>query len=270
MGQHSGKCALCRNACQLTFEHIPPRAAFNSTPARPVSGEKLFHDDNRMPWDTEGLFYSNQQQGMGKYSLCKNCNNNTGAWYGDSYITFSRIVHSVLKDVIDEKHSGFGIKEVYPLRIIKQVLSMFCSINNVEDERINTLREFVLNKEATGLDRSKYKVCLYLTRSKLMKYAPISVVLRSSERGVESMALSEITAYPLGLILYFNPTDTWVYDGIDITSFSDCKYDAIATVEMPLCILEMNDVFPTFFRTKEDIVHYVESNKNAGDDFESN
>ena len=31
-----GKCALCGRIGELSFEHIPPKAAFNSTPARPV------------------------------------------------------------------------------------------------------------------------------------------------------------------------------------------------------------------------------------------
>ena len=43
MGKHFGKCALCGKECELTFEHIPPRRAFNSTPARPVSGEEIFN-----------------------------------------------------------------------------------------------------------------------------------------------------------------------------------------------------------------------------------
>ena len=74
MAKHFGKCALCGQECELTFEHIPPRAAFNSTPTKPVSGEELL-DDDRMPWDTTGLKYTNQQKGMGRYSLCPKCNN---------------------------------------------------------------------------------------------------------------------------------------------------------------------------------------------------
>ncbi len=95
MKNHFGKCALCGKECELTFEHVPPRAAFNSTPTRPVSENEIFkeeviNDKERMPWDTEGLKYQNQQQGMGRYSLCHECNNNTGSWYGDAYITFAR------------------------------------------------------------------------------------------------------------------------------------------------------------------------------------
>ena len=157
MAKHFGKCALCGQECELTFEHIPPRAAFNSTPTKPVSGEELL-DDDRMPWDTTGLKYTNQQKGMGRYSLCPKCNNDTGSWYGDDYIIVAQIVHSILSKPIDPKYQGFGIRDIHPLRFIKQVLSMFCSINNFEDERIDTLRRFVTGKDAVGLDKSKYKV----------------------------------------------------------------------------------------------------------------
>lgn len=269
MEKHFGKCALCRRECELTFEHIPPRVAFNSMPTKPVSGEKLLGND-RMPWDTTGLKYTNQQKGMGRYSLCSKCNNDTGSWYGDDYKIVAQVVHSILSEPIDPKYQGFGIRAIHPLRFLKQVLSMFCSINNFEDERIDTLRRFVTDKDAVGLDTSKYKVCMYLTRSKLMKYAPLSVIVKMKESVFESMALSEITAYPLGFILYFDPTDTFDYNGVDITHFADCKFDDIADIQMPLCIYEMNDFFPTYYRSKEEIQDCINENRKRTKKYEKN
>ncbi len=260
--KHLGRCALCKQACELTFEHIPPAAAFNSTPAKPVSGDKIIEDDDRMPWDTTGLKYYNQQRGMGKYSLCKSCNNNTGTWYGYEYIKLAHIIHSAFGDKDISLKGGIGIKDVYPLRFIKQVLSMFCAINSLTDKRFDSLREFVLNKNSKGIDKTKYKLCMYFTKSNLVKYAPLTVILRINKNGTnESIALTEITAYPLGFILYLDPTDTWEYDGFDITSFADIEYDDIASVEMPLLINEVNDIFPTFYRTKEEIIECIEENK---------
>lgn len=261
MSKQQGKCALCRKEGELTFEHIPPRAAFNSTPAKPVSGDKIIGDDDRMPWDITGLPYQNQQKGMGKYSLCKKCNNDTGTWYGYEYSRFAHITHSFLLGDSVYQAQGVEIKQVRPLQLIKQVLSMFCSINNFEDKRIDYLRAFVLDKEATSLDKSKYKLCMYFTRSKLLKYAPLSVIIGSTLKKYEAMAVSEITAYPLGFILYFDPTSTWTYKGIDITGFADCMYDDICTVTLPLCIYEVNDIFPTYYRTKEEVLACVEENR---------
>lgn len=123
MRRHFRKCALCGKEGKLTFEHIPPSVAFNSTPARLVSGEEIFKEEvlnekERMPWDAQGLKYQNQQQGMGRYSLCQDCNNNTGSWYGEAYITFARTAHTAIKAYSPSDPNGIGFREMYPLRII--------------------------------------------------------------------------------------------------------------------------------------------------------
>lgn len=38
------------------------------------------------------------QKGKGKYTLCTNCNNNTGSWYGEAYCNFSNTVASLLEN----------------------------------------------------------------------------------------------------------------------------------------------------------------------------
>lgn len=258
MAKHFGKCSLCGRMCELSFEHIPPRAAFNSNPAKPITGDKILGDNERMPWETAGLSYDNQQKGMGKYSICEDCNNKTGSWYGNDYAKLAHCVHEIISQPIDENVTGIGIKRIYPLRIIKQVLSMFCSINAFDDQRTEILKEFVLDRDSSCLDTTRYKLCMYFNKSRFMKYVPLSAVLRLGKSGWESMAISEITAYPLGFVLYFDPTQAWEYDGFDITHFSDYKYDDSATVEMPLCIKEVNALFPIDYRTKEEIKECVE------------
>lgn len=270
MGSHFGKCALCRQERELSFEHIPPRAAFNSKPVKTVSGDKIIHDPNRMPWDTEGLEYRDQQRGMGLFSLCDSCNSIT-ACYGTAYKRVAKAADILLSKPIPENFDVAIIKDIFPLRLIKQVSSMFCSINNFEDSRLSDLRQFVLEQRKVGLDKSKYKLCMYFTRSKYRKYAPLTVVLREIDKKPETIVVSEITAYPLGFVLFFNPTDTLNYDGIDITGFADFDYDEKVSIQMPICILEMNDLFPTFYRTQDEIKQTVENNRkwmqlNARDD----
>lgn len=255
-----GKCALCREECELSFEHIPPKAAFNSSPIKPVTGTGMLEED-RMPWDTSGLPFKNQQKGMGKYSLCEKCNNDTGSWYGDEYIKITRIIHAIISQSAEINECACVIKNVYPLRFIKQVLSMFCSINNYDDQRIEVLRKFVLDKESVGIDKTKYRVCMYMTNSNLMKYAPLSVIVKFGSNEHEYNVLSEITAYPLGFILYFDPPESFQHDGLDITHFADCSYNQIANIQMPICMYEVNDFFPTHYRSKEEIRQCIKKNK---------
>ena len=214
--KHFGKCALCGKECELTFEHVPPRAAFNSKPARPVSGvevltEKNLNDKERMPWDTTGLRYQNQQQGMGRYSLCAACNNNTGAWYGDAYVYFANVAHAAITNRSDNDPDGITIQGVYPLRFVKQVLSMFCSTCNSDAPSFESIKKFVLNKDAVGLDKSKYKLYMYFTQSTVYKQTGIMVSMKSTSVGIETMARAEITADPFGFILYRDLSETGDY-----------------------------------------------------------
>lgn len=260
MGKHEGKCAICGKITTLTFEHIPPEATYNSTPARPVSGKQLIDDPDRLPWDTKGLRYENQQRGMGKYSLCAECNNNTGTWYGAAYTEFAHIVGSAIKNLSREENADICIKKVYPARIIKQILAMFCSILPRDREEFDEIRTFVLNREATGLDKSKYKVCMYFTDSQLMKYNGLTVKCKLSDT-FQVQQLSEITAYPLGFILYYEPNPEWTYPCTDITEFADCKYDDLATIRLPWVIQQMNGLFPEDYRSKEEIMECIEDAK---------
>ncbi len=257
-----GNCALCGKKEKLTFEHIPPKEAFNSSPARPVTGDKIVGQKGRLPWDNSGLRYENLQQGMGKTCLCEDCNNNTGSWYANDYIKFAHIVHFILKTENLDKYKSVGIKKIYPLRFIKQVISNFCSINNdPEDERFRCLSDFVLNKKTKGLDKTKYKLCIYFTKSNFTKYVPCTVVGKINTHGYDYIAVSEITSYPLGFVLYFEPTDTWTYEGVDITEMSNYDYNDLCDIELPLCIKEVNDIFPTYYRTKEEIEACVKENE---------
>lgn len=258
-----GKCALCGKECTLTFEHIPPKSAFNSVPARPVSGtdiitEKTTNGEYRMPWDTTGLKYQNQQEGMGRYSLCETCNNNTGSWYGSAYTFFANVVNTAISYHNNQDANVIIFKEIYPLRFIKQVFSLFCSIDPTLPS-LDPIRKFVLDRNATGIDKTKFKLCLYFTKSKFMKQTGYMLSVKAGVSGPEMMALSEITAYPFGFILYFNPTETWSYKGIDITTCAEYGYNEKINIEFPWILEEMNDVFPECFRSKEEIERIFEN-----------
>jgi len=91
----------------------------------------------------------------------------------------------------------------------------------------------VLDKETTGLDKTKYRVHMYFTKSGYRKCAPISSIIHlNQDKTVSSTVVSEITAAPLGFLLYFNPTDARLLEGIDISSFADVGYDQIGNISL--------------------------------------
>ena len=121
--KHFGKCALCGKECNLTFEHIPPSGAYNNFPVKLISGEEAeklaIGENNRLPWDVEGLKYNNLQKGQGMFSLCSGCNNKTGSWYANEYNTFvknTRVSLSKCEKLIPNTFIKFVNVEFYPLR----------------------------------------------------------------------------------------------------------------------------------------------------------
>lgn len=70
---HYGQCHICGKYSKLTFEHVSPENAMNSGSTTIYTGENVVKR-----YRGEKAKYINQQQGMGKYTLCEKCNNNTG------------------------------------------------------------------------------------------------------------------------------------------------------------------------------------------------
>lgn len=250
--KHPGTCALCgRYFENLSFEHIPPKASFNSKPVRSVKVLDLIADEERMPWEIDALQYQSHQRGMGVNSLCEACNSFTGDAYGKCYANVAKTIHVFLSGSIDLSCTGIEIDGVYPQRFIKQVVSMFCSVNRLPC--MEDLQHFVLDKNAVGLDRNKYMIRMYLTRNRTMRHIPITGQCKFTSQGKEFVIVSEITGYPFGFILYLNPDEVSEYQGFDITHWGDYGYDDTVTVTIPLCIKEANDIFPLVYRSREEI-----------------
>lgn len=262
-----GKCALCGKDTEMTFEHIPPRSCFNSKPVKSVSGDVFIESmsaSDRDPWDTSGLTYKNQQMGMGEFSLCSDCNSKTGKWYGSEYAKFAHTMHRLLIENKPENNTSivFEIFEAYPLRIVKQMLSMICSINQdfYGDDRIRRLAEFVLQKDAVGLNKKKYKIFIYLINNNtLVKQCSMSWLIKgisNNERPIVDV-VSELFAYPLGIVVCFDPREDFNHAGADITDFCNVDYMHKDNITLDIPILESNIVFPCDYRSKEELIECV-------------
>src|SRR4051794_12882008 len=75
-----GPCHLCGTIDRLSFEHVPPRAAFNNRPV--IEGTTLESINRDLDARPRGRI---NQRGAGAYTLCEPCNNNTGDWYADDF-----------------------------------------------------------------------------------------------------------------------------------------------------------------------------------------
>jgi len=145
-----GVCALCAEWGELTFEHIPPRRAFNasSAVAHTLYGLHVGSTYHKSPPPKEG------RRGLGKHSLCERCNGVTAAWYGDAFADWT-IQCLRYAEKIDAANAVLLSFDLYPLRVLKQILTMLIAVSDVAaaGDRIDALRSFVLSRQSMALPR---------------------------------------------------------------------------------------------------------------------
>lgn len=259
-----GKCHLCGKECKLTFEHLPPEKANNHRETHAIVGDTLMNHIGgiKEPWDLSGLRYKKLQRGMGNYTLCAECNNNTGNWYANDYIKFANTIGYILNNQVDlSKTEAMRIElaELYPLRIIKQILCMFASTMHPEFlDANNDLREFIQNKESTTFDIKKYRISMYAMKNQKSSWSGLMALFYDKE--IKTVAYMDL--YPVGFILELEPTGENFKYTTDITNMvKDCNYNTKCVLNITLNIVERNTFFLGDFRTKEEINKQVLLNK---------
>lgn len=260
-----GKCHLCGKEGKLTFEHLPPEKANNNREAHAITGDALVKHIGGIkdPWDFKGVRYKSLQRGMGAYTLCSKCNNNTGNWYANDYINFSNSIGYALNNDIDKENVQsiyVKLRDMYPLRIIKQIICMFISTMNLEFLEENPdLREFVKNKESRNFNNQKYRISMYFLKQPRNGWSGLNVLLYSD---LKTKTVAYMDLYPVGYILEIDPTEDKYDYVLDITNFAtDFSYDFKGTIEIESNILERNTVWVGDFRTKEEIKKQILENK---------
>ena len=249
-----GKCRICGKESKLSFEHVPPRANFNNHSAIIISGDEIIRsvsEEGRNPWEFDRNKGKIQQKGKGGYYLCDSCNSNTGQWYATEYNKFVGAIHCALiqADGSDYKALWIKMKNLRPLAIFKQIMTMFCDINEglMGDD---TLKQYLLNKKSTGFSENKYNLYIYIHEGSIEKCLGICGV--ATPKG--AYLISEISGYPIGLALYIDKPKDIIPEGVEITMFSEFEYDELVDMEMIIPKLENNIFFPGDYRTKEDIL----------------
>lgn len=262
-----GTCRICGKEAKLTFEHVPPRATYNKSAVKYVSVMDLIKTKEAMPWELDKVPGNISQKGKGGYWLCEECNNNLGDWYARPYKKFIDALMLVRQDIAEGSYKSveLELKDLQPLAIYKQILSMFCDINaNLSKQ--DGIRDFLLNTESQDIDTKKYKLCIYLQKSGIERTAPISAKITVGEH--DPVLLSEISSIPIGMILYIDLPEGANAPATDISSFVSCKYPDKRNVTMALNIYENNTWIPEDFRSKEEIIATIKESESALDNGE--
>jgi 5-methylcytosine-specific restriction endonuclease McrA len=244
-----GTCHLCGECGELSFEHSPPRKAFNNNPL--LFGEMEWI---RSGGDIEAPKVRKGRRGAGAYTLCKRCNNNTGAWYGESYVSLARQGMEYLRSVRSASfvHLPFHI---HPLRVMKQVACMFMSANGPTFQAVQSeLARFVLNREARHLP-NHVRVYGFYTVSDRSRSSGVSGLIEGIlSDSPKNRLVSEVTFPPFGFLMTFDspPPDDRL---ADITYFADeYGYDDEVTLWLRFPVLPIYTYFPADYRSREKVL----------------
>ncbi|MDD5691619.1 MAG: hypothetical protein PHP10_00365 [Candidatus Omnitrophica bacterium] len=245
-------CHICLRLRELTFEHIPPRAAFNDR--RVIT---LNFDSAIKLGPDEFVKGPINQRGSGGHTLCAQCNSYTGRFYGTRFVNWCYEAFYILIKS-EGKPRGIYLRRAYPLEILKQIVSMFLSINPPEFARANPeLVRFVLNKRLKFLP-TKYRFFTYYNLGNKFRFSGIAA--RCDLKG-DMVVLSEIGYTPFGYVLTLNssPPDDRLFE---ITDFSRFDYDQPRELTIYPQVLPVHLLFPGDYRSRKQIQEdYIRNSK---------
>jgi hypothetical protein len=259
--ENTGTCCICGASGKLTFEHVPPRAAFNGHRIFEADIEKLF-ESQWAPGEkpTDGIY---KQKGAGRYSLCGKCNNDTGAWYGESDVQVAKQAMYLLYRSRGNLSLAYPYG-MFPLRFLKQVVTMFFSACGPSLREGNPdLVRFVLNRDTQQLPQ-KFQFFAYLhhPESTAMRQSGLTGVMK----GLGKLHLfSEIAFPPFRLIMSVAGHPPIDHRLADVTPLSQYSYRAWDIIYMPLPVLHVTTVLPGDFRTADEVNRDIMSNRKVGD-----
>jgi hypothetical protein len=229
-----GECSVCGNIGRLSYEHIPPRSAFNNKPIQIQNHINLFEKESFLFGKGTRL-----NKGLGAYTLCEPCNNNSGEWYAKDYADFANQAMTQMKTQ-DFTNGLLSFQfEIKPLNIIKQVMMMFFSANKgsiLSSDK--ELVDFVMKKENLTLPE-KYRIYLYYTLSSHRRMNGNFTI--RTENGQNSN-LSEINFLPFGFVLAIDspPPNRFM---VDISDFSKMHYNKEMKLQINAGLLSISSVF---------------------------
>jgi len=235
-----GQCHLCGCIGPLSFEHVPPSAAYNDRAVIEADIKRMLSAEREEELDDPSGDI--KQKGAGGFTLCAPCNNKTGSWYGPAYVDFvQQVVNFSIRE--DTPTRIVPLVTIKPLRVLKMILTMFCSACPPSFAAADPdLVRYLLNREARIYPRQlSISASLHpLWRSRLARQAGLTGMLHMSGR---SHTFAEIAFPPFNFIMSVNsaPPDDRL---TDISWFRLFDLDENAQCGIPLHNLPVRSAFP--------------------------
>jgi hypothetical protein len=187
-------CHLCGCRTAGSREHLPGVAATNDGPV-----EVTYLGPPRSEGGSAEHVTRTEPDGFVVRTICNHCNRRTGGNYGTAYKAF--VQQFAASGTLDAGHrrTWISLQGVQPLRIVKQMASMFLSAQPQLDlERWADLRAFVLRRDRRLGDIS-LRFYVYRNVSPYGRVVPYTAMM-SLYRRFPHLVLSEIAWPPVGIV----------------------------------------------------------------------
>lgn len=249
-----GICRICKKNTELSFEHIPPKAAFNKyTKFRTVPYLEYVQNSHREDYKPTTKL---QQGGIGEYCLCRKCNSFLGNNYVPDYFKMAQVAKTIFQNK-NFKTAKFTTNGISPLRLLKQVIAMFVCMQKAEftDENPELL-SFLKNPKEKNLP-DKFRVFMYLNYFGQIRQ------LNTMYTNIYGL-VNELTFPPLGFVLSIK-SDA-IFPLTEITHFKNLDEDYRDEVNLELYNHPTHLPFPIDYRSLEEIEETIrESEKYEND-----
>ena len=191
------------------------------------------------------------QRGNGAFTLCKQCNNDTGAWYGEAYSSW---VHQVAGVLLKSKMKPVLMQPylMFPLRVLKQIVSIFLSVNPRLRTESPELADFILHRYRRGLP-DPYRVAMYYTVDAGSRWVGHAwIAFGSSMR--ERYFLSDFSFSPVGFLMTRGGEERFRDARLcDISRFGMYGYDDFERVFIRAQVLPTVTSLPGDYRSTKEL-----------------
>lgn len=249
-----GICRLCKNSKELSFEHIPPKVAFNkNTRYYSIPHQDVLTDPNPLEYKPKGMIH---QGGLGYYSLCRGCNSFLGTHYVKDFAKWANIGMDI-NSKYTFNYAEILMEKVNPLFILKQIISMFICMNQPWfTEEYAELLDFVKDPGNRYLPE-RYKLYTYMNdEGQVRTWGWVQTNIYG--------ALGEFTFPPFGYVLTLNEGYT-APNLTNITSFKNYESRRDLTVRLGLRKHPTYLAIPLDYRSKDDIRAAIKVDEADGD-----
>lgn len=246
-----GVCRLCKKTTDLSFEHIPPKVAFNATTKyRTLPFIEYVQNSTNPDFKPSGKL---MQGGIGEYCLCPKCNSFLGNQYVPAYYRIALVSRYILQNHSEAEGIHFSTVKLSPLRLLKQVIAMFVCINKPDFTDVNPeLLNFIRDPNENALPQ-KFRVYMYLNKTGKTRSIPM---MYSNQNGL----MAEIAFPPLGFVLSIDHPHPIPYLS-EITSFKNANLDYNDEVHFKLNVLPTYLPFPGDYRKEKEIEETIRKNR---------